>query len=330
MEPRALRDNVFNLLKPYLRLQRGERPMLAPSVSAGPIDDVKQSSSYSIGRVVPVLECLVKCGTVGSEGVIEVAEKAGIPSGDAEGWLERVNIIGGLRTQKPRSGPDPDGKPRPMPRHLIPQEGDQGGFKLTALPGRRSDREDVPALSRMLGDAMRTERARAKRLIEQWLLRMHRSSSAFPIDTPEQLGEWLPLLTRAIPIERWRITLCPLEGRDLDDQLALWAAYGQCPVFLHKRKTFRDRRKFPDGKVELNLRSRAEAEIVDSQSVSAPSPSHGTHSTGEEAARRAEKYSTAAPRFVFFYAAIIHLDTRELRELAAQPPADEEQLPLDL
>jgi hypothetical protein len=250
---------------------------------------------------------------------LQVSADTGIPVNVIGDWLDKVEIISGLTTQRPRKRPGKNVEPIPMYRHISTNRLDSvTPGKLPRRPKFFRDHRDIPKFIAAIEDASRGNRDALKALCRQWLTRMTTSSAYLPIDSPEQLGIFLSVLTPAISHARWRLVIRVPADVDTDACLNKWRIHEKLIVEASSRET-RNTRLYPQGKGELYLRSINEEEILKSKNI------HNCFNEEQEI-RSAGKFSSSLLRFGLFFATVVYFETWEVREMAGLPAVPEEQL----
>ncbi len=288
-------------------------------------DQATCTDGYTIDRAHRALKTIYDPDEDEDEpkGILEVAAIERIPVSVLAAWMDIIDIIFGLTTQRPRNQAGTDGEPLPMYRH-----GSASGLgcaRTNRLPRRPKffeDQKDIPRLIGAVEEANRTNKEVLKLLCQQWLTRMTTSSSYMPIDTPEQLRSFFSVLAPALPYSRWRLRVRPPASGDADQALKEWQIHNDVLVEPHARSV-RNARMYPFGKGELYLRSVREGQIVQSKSI------RNTFNAEEEI-RSAGKFSSSLLRFVLFFATVVYFETWEVREMAGLPPVADEQLVINV
>ena len=310
-----LEDSTFAALAPFASFVDGNE------VSVG-FDDLgnfqeldTNRQRHNIDRAAQVLKIIYE----EEKDHLQVSANTSIPIGVIGDWLDNVETISRLPTQRPRKGLDEHGKPVPMYRHVSTNRLDSvTPGKLPRRPKFYQDHDDIPRFIAAIEEANRHNRDALKALCRQWLTRMTTSSAYLPIDSPEQLGVFLSVLTPAIPHARWRLVVRKPAGMDSDTCLNTWRIHTELLVEESARE-IRNTRLYPQGKGELYLRSINEDEIVRSKNI------HNCFNEKQEA-RSARKFSSSLLRYGLFFTTVVYFAPWEVREMAGLPALPEDQL----
>jgi integrase len=309
-------DNcTFASLAPFVSFVDAD----AVSDGLGDIDAFEELETdrhrYNIDRAFQTLKIVYE----EDKDHLQVSADTGIPVNVIGDWLDKVEIISGLTTQRPRKRPGKNVEPIPMYRHISTNRLDSvTPGKLPRRPKFFRDHRDIPKFIAAIEDASRGNRDALKALCRQWLTRMTTSSAYLPIDSPEQLGIFLSVLTPAISHARWRLVIRVPADVDTDACLNKWRIHEKLIVEASSRET-RNTRLYPQGKGELYLRSINEEEILKSKNI------HNCFNEEQEI-RSAGKFSSSLLRFGLFFATVVYFETWEVREMAGLPAVPEEQL----
>ncbi len=320
-----LADVTFLELAPLATFVDDAPTAVIPAPTLAAREQATYTDSYTIDRAYPALKTIFDPDKKEDEprSILEVAAIERIPESVLAAWMDRVDIISSLTTQRPRSTAGADGVPLPMYRHVSTRRlGSVRPGRLPRRPKLFEDQKDIPRLIGAVEDAYRTNKEGLKLLCQQWLTRMSTSSSYMPIDSPEQLKSFLSILAPALPHKRWRLKVRPPVERNMDHVSKEWRIHDDVLVEVHTQSV-RNTRLYPHGKGELYLRSVREDQIVQSKSI------RNTFNAEEEI-RSAGKFSSSLLRFVLFFATIVYFETWELREMAGLPCEADEQLVINV
>ena len=270
---------------------------------------------HNIDRATQILKIIYE----DKKDHVQVSADSGIPVHVIGDWMDRVEIISGLTTQRPRKKLSENGEPVPMYRHVSTNRLDSvTPGKLPRRPKFFQDHDDIPKFIAAVEEASRHNRDALKALCRQWLTRMTTSSAYLPVDSPEQLDVFLSVLTPATPHARWRLVVRRPAGVETEAGLKAWRIHKELSVEESPRQT-RNARLYPQGKGELYLRSINEKEILRSKNI------HNRFNENEEV-RSAGKFSSSLLRFGLFFATVVHFETWEVREMAGLPALPDDQL----
>ena len=270
---------------------------------------------YNIDRAAQTLKIVYE----DDKDHLQVAASTGIPVTIICDWLDKIEIISNVTTQRPRRSPGDDGQPVLMFRHTSTNRlNSVTPGKLPRRPKYFEDHDDIPRFIGAIEKASRDNREALKELCRQWLTRMTTSSAYLPIDSAEQLGVFLSVLSPAIPFARWRLVVRTPASANVENCLETWQVHEKLHVEASSQKV-RNARLYPEGKGELYLRSAYEKEILNSKNI------HNIFNPEKEV-RSAGKFSSSLLRFGLFFTTVVYFETWEVREMAGLPPDVDEQL----
>lgn len=232
----------------------------------------------------------------------------GIPLQALYGYLDRIEIINGRATQRPRKADNSSEAASATPRHVSVARLEAGmQSPLPRRPKFRADHQYIPKLFQALEAAQRDDRAVFIELCGQYLNRMSTSASAMPLDSIEQLERFIPVLIAKIPIRRWQVIVDLPKAADDSEMLKRWQIHPRLDVVTSKQ-TISGAYKYPDGRARLRARSAVEKEIVKGKSIV-----NKFNKLKEPVSAR--KYSSSLLKYCLFWACVTWLETWELREL---------------
>ena len=310
-----LENSTFVALAPFVSFVDGNE-VVAGNISLNDFEETDTNRQrYNIDRAAQVLKVIYE----EEKDHLQVSADTGIPVGLIGDWMDSIETICGLTTQRPRKETDQFGNPIPMYRHQSTNRLDSvTPGKLPRRPKYFQDHDDIPRFIAAIEEANSHNRDALKALCRQWLTRMTTSSAYLPVDSPEQLGVFLSVLTPAIPHTRWRLIVRIPAGMDTETCLGSWSVHNDLLVDVSARE-MKNTRLYPQGKGELYLRSINEKEILRSKNI------HNCFNEKQEA-RSARKFSSSLLRYGLFFTTVVYFDPWEVREMAGLPALPEDQL----
>ncbi len=310
-----LDDSTFAALVPFASFVEGNEV----GVGFDDLGDIQELDTnrqrHNIDRAAQVLKIIYE----EEKDHLQVSADTSIPVSVIGDWLDNIETISRVTTQRPRKRLAENGEPVPMYRHESTNRLDSvTPGKLPRRPKFFQDHDDIPKFIAAVEDASRDNRDALKALCRQWLTRMTTSSAYLPIDSPEQLSVFLSVLTPAIPHARWRLVVRRPAGIDTEICLNAWRVHNEILLEESPRK-MRNTRLYPQGKGELYLRSINEEEILKSKNI------HNRFNEKQEA-RSARKFSSSLLRYGLFFTTVVYFDPWEVREMAGLPEIPDDQL----